>query len=576
MGSSRIFWKLFAVFAGLIVLTVGSCVFFVSRWQERQLLDRTFDVLRQNAELLYEHLGNDFAERDRSELQAQAVKIGEFMSCRLTLVSADGNVLADSQKKTLAEVQQMENHLTHKEFVEAIRSGEGQADRTSRSEGIPYLYHTQAVYQDDELVGFVRASQQVRTIGQQVRAIERLIAYVGFGVTLTGLLLAYWVTDRLVSPLHQLTEAAEAIAAGEFHRRLPDESRDEIGMLARSFSRMSEQLAAREAQLRESVQRHTTVLSGMAEGVLAVDSRQHVLFANAAAGKNLNFDPSKVVGLPLLEVVRNHELRNLVSRCLRETEPIRSDIDWQLQNKTLALHVRAAPLSGGSMDGVIMVLQDVSEIRRLETMRQQFVSNVSHELKTPLSSIKAYTETLLNGSLEDAQHIRHFLSRIDQQATRLNELILDLLSLARIESGQATLEFSHINVLEVVSKSLGHHEERARSAGIALVPPEQNEPILVNADAEGLWQIIDNLVDNAIKYTPPEGSVTVRCSHDQVNALIEVIDTGCGISAEHHERLFERFYRVDKARSRELGGTGLGLSIVKHLCQTMEGSVFHV
>jgi two-component system phosphate regulon sensor histidine kinase PhoR len=218
-------------------------------------------------------------------------------------------------------------------------------------------------------------------------------------------------------------------------------------------------------------------------------------------------------------------------------------------------------------------MHDVTELKRLEGLRQQFVANVSHELKTPLSSIKAYTETLLNGALDDPKHARHFLSRIDDQATRLHELILDLLSLARIESGQAAMEITDLPLKGVVASCLRDHLERAKASGLTIENQVKDSPLVVRADEEGLLQILGNLIDNAIKYTPAGGAITVRCRQEANQAVIEVADTGVGIEPEHHSRLFERFYRVDKARSRELGGTGLGLAIVKHLCQAMQGTV---
>jgi two-component system, OmpR family, phosphate regulon sensor histidine kinase PhoR len=376
-----------------------------------------------------------------------------------------------------------------------------------------------------------------------------------------------------VSPISVLTDAAEGITAGRFAQRIGVNTNDEFGILARSFERMSSELDSRETLLRESVQRQTTVLGGMVEGVIAVDNEHHVLFANVAAGDKLEFEPTRVEGLPLLEVVRSHELREIVQQALESSQTVRGEIAWQARRKQLMLDVQATPLAGSPTPGVVLVLHDVTELKRLEGLRQQFVANVSHELKTPLSSIKAYTETLLNGALEDPQHARHFLNRIDDQATRLHELILDLLSLARIESGQAAMEITNLPIKQVVEKSVRDQEERARASGLTIENLVKDSPLVVRADEEGLLQILGNLIDNAIKYTPAGGVITVRCHNDDKDAVIEVADTGVGIEPEHHSRLFERFYRVDKARSRELGGTGLGLAIVKHLCQAMQGSV---
>jgi two-component system phosphate regulon sensor histidine kinase PhoR len=225
------------------------------------------------------------------------------------------------------------------------------------------------------------------------------------------------------------------------------------------------------------------------------------------------------------------------------------------------------------LPGVVVVLRDVSEVKRLEQMRQQFIANVSHELKTPLSSIKAYAETLLGGALKDPVHAQRFLERIDEQANRLHQLIMDMLSLARIESSQAPLELAIVPLGRVVQRTLADHERQAASKQVTLENRFADAPILVRADEEALRQILNNLIDNAVKYTPVGGCVSVAGRVDGGVVLCEVTDTGPGIAAEHHGRLFERFYRVDKARSRELGGTGLGLAIVKHLTQAMGGSV---
>jgi two-component system phosphate regulon sensor histidine kinase PhoR len=233
----------------------------------------------------------------------------------------------------------------------------------------------------------------------------------------------------------------------------------------------------------------------------------------------------------------------------------------------------AAPLPGDPPPGIVLVLRDVSELKRVEQMRQQFIANVSHELKTPLSSIKAYTETLLAGAREDPVHAQRFLERIDEQAGRLHQLILDMLTLARIESREAALELADVPVARVVRRCLADYEPQAAARQVMLVNSVEEKEVNVRADEEALRQILSNLIDNAIKYTPAEGRVSIGCGVDNGVAIIEVSDTGAGIPAEHHARLFERFYRVDNARSRELGGTGLGLAIVKHLCQAMGGNV---
>jgi two-component system phosphate regulon sensor histidine kinase PhoR len=572
MWSSRLFWKMFLALAALVVLAVAGSMMLVSRWQEDQLMGQTELRLRDAAILLGEHVVRQLSTGPSEALQDEVRRLGSALDTRFTLLDAEGEVLADSEQATLADVAKMENHRHRQEFVAAARDGLGQAQRQSGTVGVPYLYVALRVDQDGKTVGFVRAAQALDEVHAQVVDVRRFIALVGLALGVTGLAVSLWLTWRIVQPVRELIRSADQIATGDYPQRVDVAGTDELGQLARSFEHMSRELGSRERQLRESVQRQATVLGGMIEGVIAVDRGQRVLFANVAAGRKLRFSPEDVEGLPLLEVVRSHELREIVEQALQSREHRHGEIQWK-SDVQLTLEVHATPLPGVPCPGVVLVLHDVTDLKRLEGMRQQFIANVSHELKTPLSSIRAYTETLLGGALEDSAHARTFLTRIDDQAGRLQELILDMLSLARLESGQAPLELSNVLVAEVVAECVRDHEAQAAAGNLTLVNEVGKSALVVRADDEALLQVLNNLVDNAIKYTPAGGTVSIRGRADSGQAVIEVADTGPGIAPEHHERLFERFYRVDRARSRELGGTGLGLSIVKHLCQAMGGSV---
>jgi two-component system, OmpR family, phosphate regulon sensor histidine kinase PhoR len=573
MRSSQLFWRMFLAYAGLVLLGIIASTAWISSWEEDQLIFQANRRLKDVGMLLRENVASRLPQEPTYELQTQIHELSKALDMRLTIIGEEGIVLADSAQPTVEAVRKMENHQSRTEVVRARKSGEATTQRNSPSLGDAYFYYAIAIKRDSQYAGVVRTALPTSVVQQQLSVIRQLVWSIGVILALLGLATTYWLTKRLVSPINVLTDAAEGIAAGKYAQRIRLNTNDEFGMLARSFERMSTELGSRETQLRESVQHQTTVLGGMVEGVIAVDRDQHVLFANVAAGTKLGFAPDRVEGLPLLEVVRSHELREIVQQALETSETVRGEIAWQARKKMLALDVQATPLAGNPPPGVVLVLHDITELKRLEGLRQQFVANVSHELKTPLSSIKAYTETLLNGALEDPQHARHFLTRIDDQASRLHELILDLLSLARIESGQAALEITNLPIRKVVEACLADHEERGRSGGLTIENLVTESTLMVRADEEALLQILGNLIDNAIKYTPTGGSITIRCREEADEAVIEVADTGVGIEPEHHGRLFERFYRVDKARSRELGGTGLGLAIVKHLCQAMQGTV---
>jgi len=572
MWLSRLFWKLFLTYAGLVLLALCVCVAIVSGWQESQLVEHVRRRLHVSAALLGDDLGNQLAAGRSEALQQKVRLLGAQTQTRFTLVNGDGLVLADSEQPGLAEIAEMENYLSRKEFVQASHVGEGLSQRISPTLGVPFLYFALAVKQDEVLLGYVRAAQSMASIQEEVSAIRRLIWSVGLLVGLAGLAITYWLTQRITRPIRELTVAAEDIGAGNYPNRIEVHSNDELGTLARSFEQMNRVLRSREKQLRSSVQQQDAVLGGMIEGVLAVDARQQVLFANSAAGRALSFQPDEIVGRPLMDVARSHELREIVQQTLDSGKLCKGELSWQ-SDTILALNVHATPLPGDPCPGVVLVLHDVTELKRLESLRQQFVANVSHELKTPLSSIKAYTETLLNGALEDSENAPRFLRRIDDQADRLHDLILDMLTLARIESGAAALELTSVSLQRVVDACLTECESRAEAAQIELQNNLDSDSIVVRADEESLQQILSNLVDNAIKYTPSGGSIAIHCHQESAEVVIEVTDTGVGIAPKHHERLFERFYRVDRARSRELGCTGLGLAIVKHLCQAIGGSV---
>ncbi|TWT89882.1 Alkaline phosphatase synthesis sensor protein PhoR [Pseudobythopirellula maris] len=394
-------------------------------------------------------------------------------------------------------------------------------------------------------------------------------------VVLAGLVLmciAYGVARPILRSIRKLDAAVKEMEAGRFKQRVFTPHNDEIGSLAASLTQMGAGVDALVTELRESDRRQATVLGGMIEGVLAIDNQQHLLLVNNAAGRQFGFHPLEAEGRPLLEMVRSHPLHQAVAVGLDTRQPQRLEIDWEGR----ALSVQVTPLVGSASDGAVIVLHDTTDLRRLESLRRDFVANVSHELKTPLSSIKAYAETLLGGAVNDPETSTKFLGRIEEQADRLDLLIQDMLRLARIESAQQPFEIEPVAIDQAVAACIEDLRPKAEQKQITLTALPDHPQLRVKADTEGMRLILENLVDNAIKYTPEGGEVRVLWGASTVNpkmTQINVTDTGPGIPEAAQARVFERFYRVDKARSRELGGTGLGLSIVKHLVQSFGGTV---
>ena len=313
-----------------------------------------------------------------------------------------------------------------------------------------------------------------------------------------------------------------------------------------------------------------TVLETMIEGVMVVDAREHLVYANPAARVLLEISPRVPADRPLLESVRSPGIEATMQKALECGATQHSE--FQLPRKDRVLALTASPLAGQPEPGVVLVLHDVTDLRRLERMRREFVSNVSHELKTPLTHIQAYADTLADGAIDDQEHSRKFLERIIEQAERLQMLIADLLRLAQIESQEEEVELEPLELVEATERCVEEHRAAAQSGEINLMTDYQDNPYVM-ADVAGLQQIVDNLVDNALKYTPAGGDVRVSVLRDGDWAKLEVSDTGIGISRDEQPRVFERFYRVDRARARTVGGTGLGLAIVKHLVQSYAGTI---
>jgi len=420
-------------------------------------------------------------------------------------------------------------------------------------------------------------------VPQDNRTAVALGRWMGIGLAVVAVAVLgvlFVLLRRTGHALDELHAGLNELAQEDFGHEIDTRNRNPCHPLMDRFNRLSRHLAERwqtmQAEL-DNLQKkerfQQMVLGTMVEAVVAVDGRQRILFANRAAHVLLGLQDSGVEERPLWEAVRSPALRETVQQVLQEGTERRVELQLP-RTKTTAL-LAASRLPGDPPPGAVLVLHDVTELRRLENLRRDFVSNVSHELKTPLTSIQAYAETLLEGAVDDPSHNREFVQRIADAADRLHTLILDLLALARIESEEQAFEVAPVSVRDVIAECLREHAPIAESHGLQLQVHSDETDIAVLADREALRTILDNLIENAIKYTPGEGRVEVHYErHDDEEAVrISVSDTGIGIPREHRDRIFERFYRVDRARSREMGGTGLGLAIVKHLVNLFDGTV---
>ena len=574
MFASRLFWKLFLTYTVLTLLTAVGFVFVVFQRQQLILEAQHQRRLHDLAVAVRESLAESIPQTSSPELQTRLKRLADATGTRISLIKADGEVVGDSADDPAG----MDDHSNRPEIIEAEKKDVGLARRDSPTLETPMMYVAVPIESDGKTIGYARVAADMATIHAESQALQNRIYIAAALVSCIAVLLTYLIVSRIVQPLSVLTKAAQAIASGESMPSVHIPNLDEIGVLAGAFNSMSRQLAERITELQdktreleENSNRLSTVLAGMIEGVIAVDDSERILFANRAARPLLDLSTDEVIGRPIWEAIRNKTVHDVVRETLAGRQ--KHAVEFEVPRTQSVMAMLATRMPGKPSPGVVLVTHDVTELRKLENLRHEFVSNVSHELKTPLTAIQTFTETLLNGALSDPENARRFLQRIEEQAERLHMLILDLLSLAKIESGQEVFDVSRLAIDPLIASCVEEYRTVAEAKPIQLIAEPPGVDVQVEVESEGFRFIVNNLIDNAVKYTPAGGRVTVRWRAERTHAVIEVEDTGVGIAREHQERIFERFYRVDKARSREMGGTGLGLSIVKHLAQVFSGSV---
>ncbi len=569
--ASRFFWRLYASYAVLIVVGVVTVGVLAARRVARDTEAETGRSLEVRARLLHDLAVVALRGEAGDALGARVRRLGAETGTRYTVIAADGTVIADSDE----EPAEMDNHGNRPEVLDAATAGRGRAVRFSRTVAERMMYVALTVDDQGQRLGYVRASLPLTVLRARTSDVRALVGFGGVVAALVALIIGAFVARRVTAPLVSMTTAAEAIAAGEYGRRVPAASNDEIGALAGAFNRMAAQLESRLATITEDRSKLLTILGGMVEGVIAVDGEQRIVHLNAAAGRILHVTPGETLGRPVWEVTRVRQVRTAFERVLRGAGEVTEEVQLEVGGEERTVQLHAARLVSGQdvLVGAVLVLHDVTELRRLETVRRDFVANVSHELKTPITAIRGLVDTIVDDPDMPASVRRDFERKIQRQSERLALLVTDLLTLARLESAEGVLEAEPLDLGEIVRRSAGNFRAAAADKGLVFTVDVPGDQVTVSGDPDALELMLNNLLDNAVKYTLAGGTVTVRLHRENDTAVLEILDTGIGIGKEHHDRIFERFYRVDLARSRELGGTGLGLSIVKHICWAHGGQV---
>ena len=446
--------------------------------------------------------------------------------------------------------------------------GIGNNIRYSATLGYDMMYVAVPVYEKSNVIGTARISVRLTDIENSIKKTKTAIILGTCIAAIAAILLAFWTTRVITGPIKTLTRMSGKISEGNLDQKIHITSRDEIGVLASVFNHMAERLKSTVELLTGQRDRIAVILAHIGDGIIVTDRNGNVTLVNHAAGKIFNAQNEKVQGHTFIELVRDHEIDNVVHRCLETGEKQTGLVHYRAKRLFLGIIATMLPEEGGC----VILIQDLTELRRLETIRRDFASNITHELRTPLSSIKALAETLKEGAIDDEQVAKDFLERINGEVDRLAQMVQELSELSRIESGDAPLHKSIFNAADVLDTSVQRMKPQADRAGIELTLEMSDRLPSLNGDRDRIEQVLINLIHNAIKFTQPGGTVTVSAGTYDKSLQFSVSDTGTGIPADELTRIFERFYKADKARSGS--GTGLGLAIAKHVVAAHGGEIW--
>jgi len=488
---------------------------------------------------------------------------------RLTLIDAAGGVMGDSSGRS----GPFDNHLNRPEIQESRLKGQGISMRYSATLKTNMLYIALPIRGNDrKIVAYVRLSRPLVEVEKVAADFWKTLLLSAFPVLLLSIFLAFAFAAKIMVPVRRMAAFTEKVTEGVPPGSLPVDRGDEIGRLAKNINHMVEELEARIAMATAEKGILTAVFNSMVEGLVVLDGRNRIERVNRALGEMMEYPPAQWRGKTLLEAFRNADLQQALERFMATGEPVLQEISLRRERERI-LEISISAIRGlpGDACKTLLVFHDVTRLKHLEKMRVDFVANVSHEIKTPLTNIIGFVETLEEGGIDDPETGRRFLRTIRDNALRLNRLVNDLLALSDIELGESRLHTEDIDPKEVVEGVLAMAENRLEEKRLRLVRNLPDETLRFRADRDRLSQILINIVDNAVKFTPEGGTITVEIFRAEGEMVIRITDTGIGIPKGEIPKLGQRFYRVDKARSRQLGGTGLGLSIVKHLVEAHRG-----
>jgi two-component system phosphate regulon sensor histidine kinase PhoR len=558
-------WRIAVPFILLIVISMGILGLYLTNFARDLQLDNLRSHLEKEARIIAEASLPGFPNQG-DDLDTLAKKLGEEIETRVTIIALDGTVLGDSDE----EPSTMENHSTRPEVKDALEFGVGESIRYSTTAGVRMMYVAVPITSQSDIVGVARVALPLIVVQNSVNHVTLTISLAMVVMTLVAIVAAGLIARATTRPIREMTKASIRIAAGELGQKIPIHTRDETGQLAKAFNEMSSNLSKLVGDISTEKTKLQTVLAGMGDGVMMVGVEGKIVFANQAAEKLFNFQEKDVMSKPLIEAVHDHEADEILKMCLRTNQMQANQFESVISRRFI--RAIAVPLVQDSLTGALLLFQDLTELRSLQTMRRELIGNISHELRTPLAGIKAMIETLKEVAIDDKQAATDFLSRIDGEIDRMTQMVSELAELSRIETGRAELRMSPLNLNQLAEEVAAQLNALAQRQQVTITTDLGPDLPIVRADNDRVRQALVNLVHNAVKFNHPRGRAVLSTKSEGQSVIVSVSDTGIGISKEELPHVFERFYKADKARAG--GGSGLGLAIAKHIIQAHDGSIW--
>lgn len=569
MVQRRLLWYLFPSYLIITIIVLISAALYAYYLFSKNYIELVSNDLKTKARIVENQVRDQLRDSNYAGLDSIFKLLTDKIDTRFTIILPSGRVVADTER----DPSGMDNHRTRPEVVEALKGKIGTSIRYSQTLDFELIYLALPVYDQNQMVCILRTSVPLLLIQDTLTQFQIRILIAGLIIIIIVGILSLYISRRISKPLEDMRIGIEKFAQGELSYRLGEATSKEMNRLTFALNQMAEQLDEKIRKIIEQKNEQEAVLESMVEGVIAVDNNGQIINLNQAAANLFHIDAAGSIGKHIYEIISFKDLVNLIKKTIKEKNPGEQELILD-EKQSLYLQVHGSVLKNAQnkVIGAVVVLNNVTRLRRLEKVRRDFVANVSHEIRTPLTTIKGFAETLLDGASDDPKNVRGFLKIISKQSDRLNAIIEDLLILARLEQEdeRAQIEFSRISLKKVLKSAIKVCTPDADKKGIDIILDTDNH-LSPKINPYLMEQAIVNLVGNAIKFSSKKGEVIVKARVKNGEIEISVEDSGTGIPSKHLPRIFERFYRVDKARSREQGGTGLGLSIVKHIIQVHGG-----